>query len=284
MDDSIISLTRIKQHYHLLSISEKRIADFILENYRSFGNITAQGIADSTQTSPATIIRFCRSIGFKGFVDFKIFLKNEVISPSANWLNVSSEESMAMIKQKSFAFNRRSMDETLSIIDDEALEKTVELIDKAPQILIIGEGGSGSSSRAAYDAFLQIGIRCDYIEDPFFQILAISNMEKKGIVLGFSHSGMSRNVFESIKLAHERGITTIGFVGITGSPLTKHLDIVLFTGVSNHTFFSDTLSARICELNVVSTIHAALSIKRKDELGDYHEKVSKLLSIKRVKR
>ncbi len=284
MEDSIISLTRIKQHYHLLSNSEKKIADYILENFKNFKSITAQSLADDTKTSPATIVRFCRAIGFKGFVDFKMFLENEFISPSANWLQVSPEESMAMIKQKSFAFNRGSMDETLSIIDDNELEKTVDLIQSASQIIIIGEGGSGSSARAAYDAFLQIGIRCDYIEDPFFQFLAISNMDKNGIVLGFSHSGMSRNVYESMKLAYERDITTIGFVGITGSPLTKYLHIVLFTGVSNHPFFSDTLSARICELNVVSTIHAALSIKRRDQLGNYHEKVSKLLSIKRVKK
>ncbi len=286
LDNSLIFLTRINHHYHILSNAEKKIADHILEKHAELGDFTSQSLALITGTSPATVVRFCRSIGFKSFVEFKMYLKHELISPTANWYEVKSDESIAMIKQKSFSFNKNSMDETLAVIDDRELERAVDFINNANEVIIIGEGGSGSSARAAYDSFLQIGIPCTMIDDPFFQILAISKMQPggKGVVCGFSHSGMSRNVYESIKFAHEMNINTIGFIGITGAPLSKFLDIILLTGVSNHPYFSDTLSARICELNVVSTIHAVLSIRRKEELGDFREDIDKLLSIKRVKR
>lgn len=286
MKHTLISLTRIKHHYELLSNAEKRIADFILENHTTMGDFTSQSLAEATGTSAATIVRFCRSIGFKSFVEFRMYMKHELISPTANWYEVKSDESIAMIKQKSFNFNKNSMDETLSVLDDQELERAITSIDEASDVIIIGEGGSGSSARAAYDSFLQIGIPCRLIEDPFFQILAISKLKTtdNAVVCGFSHSGMSRNVYDTMRLAYERKITTIGFVGITGAPLTKFLDVTLHTGVSNHPYFSDTLSARICELNVVSTIHAALSIKRKDELGNYREEIAKVLSIKRVKK
>ncbi len=286
MKHTLISLTRIKHHYHLLSNSEKRIADYIFENHATLGDFTSQSLAEVTGTSAATIVRFCRSIGFKSFVEFRMYMKHELISPTANWYEVSSDESIAMIKQKSFNFNKNSMDETLAVLDDHELERAINIISDATDVIIIGEGGSGSSARAAYDSFLQIGIPCRLIEDPFFQVLAISKLAStdNSVVCGFSHSGMSRNVYESIKLAHDRKLLTIGFVGITGAPLTKYLDVTLHTGVSNHPYFSDTLSARICELNVVSTIHAALSIRKKEELGDYREDIAKILSIKRVKK
>ena len=286
MKHTLISLTRIKQHYHLLSNAEKRIADYIFEHHTTLGDFTSQSLAEVTGTSAATIVRFCRSIGFKSFVEFRMYMRHELKSPTANWYEVKSDESIAMIKQKSFNFNKNSVDETLAVLDDQELEKAIAIIDEASDVMIIGEGGSGSSARAAFDAFLQIGIPCRLIEDPFFQILAISRMKtsEKVVVCGFSHSGMSRNVYESMKVAHERKLTTIGFVGITGAPLTRYLDVTLQTGVSNHPYFSDTLAARICELNVVSAIHAALSIKRRDELGDYREDIAKILSIKRVKK
>ncbi len=286
MKHTLISITRINHHYHLLSNAEKRIADYIIENHQVMGDVTSQGLAEVTGTSAATVVRFCRSIGYKSFVEFRMHLKHELISPTANWYEVDSNESIAMIKQKSFNFNKNSMDETLAVLDDEALERAVHYINEASAVIIIGEGGSGSTARAAYDAFLQLGIPARLIEDPFFQILAVShlNPDDNAVVCGFSHSGMSRNVYETIKLAHDRKLTTIGFVGITGAPLTRYLDITLHTGVSNHPYFSDTLSARICELNVVSAIHAALSIIKKEELGDFREEIAKLLSIKRVKK
>jgi RpiR family transcriptional regulator, carbohydrate utilization regulator len=255
-----------------------------MKNHTGLSNTTATLLAEATDTSPATIIRFCRSIGFKGLLDFKMYLRNEFSSPSSQWLNVDFNESIAMIKQKTFGFNRNSMDETLSILDDEYLKQAVELIDKAPQVAIVGEGGSGTSARAAFDAFLQIGIQCLYIEDPFFQVLGIARMPKGSVVLGFNHSGQAKNIVDSMKLAKRKGLTTIGLIGIIGSPIMKYVDIPLITGITDHPFFSDSLAARICELNVVSTLHAILAIKRKDNLGDYREEVTDLLSIKRLRK
>jgi DNA-binding MurR/RpiR family transcriptional regulator len=284
MEENIISLTRIKHHYHMLSNSEKRIADYILEYHKSLGNITAQSLADATETSPATIIRFCRSVGFKGFVDFKLYLRHEFISPGANWLNISPDESVSIIKQKLFGYNKNIMDQTMSMIDDEALEQAIDLFDTAPMIAIVGEGGSGSAARATFDAFLQIGMPCIYLDDPVFQILAVARLPKGSIVCLINHSGQSKNIVDVAKFAQEKELATVGLVGTMGSPVMKFLDIALLTGIPNHPYFSDSLTARICELNVVSTIHAALSIKRRERLGDFRAEVSDLLSIKRVKR
>ena len=284
MEEQIISLTRIRHHYPMLSNAEKRIADYVIENYKSLNDATAQSLADATATSPATVVRFCRSIGFKGLVDFKLYLRHEFVSPSTRWMNVDEDESVAVIKQKTFGFNRNSVDDTLSILDDSSLERAVELIDGAPQLAIVGEGGSGCSARAAFDAFLQIGIPCEFIEDPFFQILGISRMKKDGVVMAFNHSGQAKNVIDSVKLAKSRGLTTVGLVGIMGSPIMKFLDVPLLTGITDHPFFSDSLSARICELNVVSAIHAVLSVRRRELLGDFRSEVSDLLGIKRIRR
>ncbi|MFH5835584.1 MurR/RpiR family transcriptional regulator [Proteiniclasticum sp. C24MP] len=284
MSDSLNNLARIRNHYYIFSHAEKKIADYVLEHYNELGDVTAEELGELTETSAATVVRFTRTIGFKGMVEFKIYLRHEDAYSHGEMLTVDYEESVNAIKQKTFAFNRSSMDETLAILDDNSLREAALAMENAREVIIVGEGGSGTSARSAFDAFLQIDVPCQFVEDPFFQILAINNAREGSVVLAYNASGQARNTIDAVKVAKEKGLTTIGLVAIIGSPITKHLDIVLFTGVSSHNFFSDSLASRICELNVTSTLHSILAIRRKDSLGDYRQNVSDLLSLKRVRR
>lgn len=283
MDESMLAIGRIRRHYPMLSVSEKRIADFIIKNIGGKKIDTVVELAEESNTSPATVIRFCRSIGFKGFSDFKHYLQSGS-SYNTSWINIDSNDSTAMIKEKTFRFNRTSVDETLAILDDGYLEQAVEYMEKAKTILIIGEGGSGASATAAFDAFLQIGLPVFFLEDPIFQVLGIGRAPKDSVVMLFNHSGQSTNIIDGARLAKKRNLKTIGFFGVVGSPLMKYIDIPLLTGMSDHPFFSDSLAARICELSVVSTIHAILTARMKDNLINNRQEVSDLLSIKREKR
>jgi len=284
MSDSLNNLARIRNHYYIFSHAEKKIADFVLEHYNDLGDVTAEELGELTETSAATVVRFTRTIGFKGMVEFKIYLRHEEAYSHGERLTVDYEESVNSIKQKTFEFNRSSMNETLSILDDNALREAALVMDNASEVIIVGEGGSGTSARSAFDAFLQIDIPCQFVEDPFFQILAINNAREGSVVLAFNASGQARNTIDAVKVAKTKGLTTIGLVAIIGSPITKYLDVILFTGVSSHNFFSDSLASRICELNVTSTLHSILAMKRKESLGNYRENVSDLLSLKRVKK
>ncbi len=283
MKEAVLGIGRIRHNYPMLSVAEKRIADYIMKNPAGLENQTVVGLAEATGTSPATIIRFCRSIGFKGFIDFKQYLKNDH-NHNAAWLRVNFKESIAMIKEKTFGYNRTSVNEMLAILDDDYLEQAVALIDGATSIAMVAEGGSGSSARAAYDAFLQIGLPAVLLDDPIFQVLSVGRLAKDSVVLLFNHSGQSRNIIDVAKLAKKMDLPTIGLVGVVGSPLMKYIDIPLLTGMSDHPFFSDSLAARICELYVVSTIHGIITMRRKDNLVNNLQEVSDLLSLKREKR
>ncbi len=283
MKANLLFQTRIKQHYELLSNSEKRIADYIMESHEAVLEMSTQEIAKKTETSAATIVRFCRALGFKGIIDFKYHMMSEQLTAIENYNVIQESDSIRTIKQKTFRFNKSAMDETLSILDDTAIQKAVEVIGKAKQVAIIAEGGSGTSARSAFDVLLQINIPCVLLEDAIFQVIGASKLTSDDVALVVCHSGQSRNAVEGIEVAKKAGATTIGIVGIVGSPIVKYLDIVIYTGVAEHPFFSNMIAARISELNVISTLHGALSIERSDELGDYISEINKLLSLKRVK-
>lgn len=284
MKENSINLTRIRQHYAILSKAKRKIADYVLENHKEIIDLTAADLAKKTKTSPSTVVWFCRAIGFKGFSDFKLHLENELFAPSTSWLNVETDESIATIKQKTYGFNKISSEQTINLLNNDSLQEAVNLIDQAPQIVIVAEGGSASSARCAYDAFMQIGLQCIFLDDPFFQVLGLSSAPKDAIVLGVCHSGQARNSVEAMMVAKNRGMKTIGLVGIVGSSMMKYIDVALLTGVSEHAFFSDSIAARICELNVISAIHAAIALKRSKELISRREIVNDLFRIKRLNK
>ena len=73
MTESLFYIQRIRAQYDtgIFSKSDKRIADYLLEHPGAVDAETASSIAEKVGTSPATVVRFCRKLGFKGLTDMK---------------------------------------------------------------------------------------------------------------------------------------------------------------------------------------------------------------------
>lgn len=277
-------ITRIKQHYSLLSAQEKRVAEYVIENWQDVIGMPVAGISKAAGVSDATVVRFCRSIGFTGMAEFKSYLRRELLSPSGNWTNFHENDTIEQVAVKTMDYNKRAIDETLMVLSSEAVEQAVAAIDKARRLTIIAEGASACAARCAYDAFLQIGVPCSLVTDPFFQVMEASRLGPEDVALGACHSGRARNMVDAMRVAKQAGATTISIVGIVGSPLTKTSDIILYTGLADNSFYSETIAVRICELNVLSVLHTALALKNSEKLGDYRSINSTLFELKRYKK
>lgn len=283
INEDILCLSRIRQHYEHLSHTEQRIADLILNDWKQIIDMPIAQIADAAGVSQATVVRFCRSIGFDGVSEFKLYLKRERLSPLGELSEVEDDDTPAVVAQKIIRYNKNAMDDMLSVLNGEQLQIAADALNNAKRVIIMSEGGSACTARSAFDVFLKIGLPCFMVEDPFFQIETAALMKQDDVAFTVCHSGRARNAVESMQRAHEMGATTISIMGLTGSPMSKYTDIPLYTGLSEHAFFSDTISARICELNLVSALHALIVLRNKEQLCEYRRKVSELLSIKRIK-
>ena len=158
MANTLLCISRIKGIYETLSRSEKVIADYIIENFRDKSSFkSANELAKKTKTSAATIVRFCKSLGFAGFSDFKMTLFREILGPMSSVPDLEPDDSVPVVKQKVLMFNKHIIDGMTTVLDDESIDAVATLLKKAGRIMIVGDGGSGSSARNAYDVFLQLG-------------------------------------------------------------------------------------------------------------------------------
>ena len=74
-DNLINNLIEISNSNNL--VVDHFISKTILNNLEQFSNITLVDLSKKAFTSTASIIRFCKKIGFKGYVDFKFTLLQE---------------------------------------------------------------------------------------------------------------------------------------------------------------------------------------------------------------
>ena len=69
----------INRRYNSLRNSEKRVAGFIQANLEEVIMMSIQGLAKKCSVSDATVLRFCRALGYLGYQDFKAALVPELL-------------------------------------------------------------------------------------------------------------------------------------------------------------------------------------------------------------
>ena len=60
----------IKGRMHLLTNTEGKIANYVLEHYDEVLNYNISELAENAGVSDASVVRFCKNLGYKGYQDF----------------------------------------------------------------------------------------------------------------------------------------------------------------------------------------------------------------------
>lgn len=270
--------SRIREHYPLLSNQERNVADYILSEGCDPRSMTAASLAADANVSGATVVRFCRSIGFKGFTDFRNYLMDQLNRPEFTWELLDEDDSVESVSHKVFNYNRTAMNDTILMLDHKVVEKAVDAILKAKRIFVFAGGGAASSALCLCDAFIQIGIQCFVMQDALFQVMNAHLLGPDDLAIGISHSGSTKVVVDALATAQASGAKTMAIVGLVGSPVSKHAQIVLHTGLAEQSYFSKNITARMCELQVISTLYSLIYLKRRDQILIQQKSLDKTLA------
>ncbi|WHH57319.1 MurR/RpiR family transcriptional regulator [Petroclostridium sp. X23] len=253
-------LVRIENIYSSLRDSEKKVSDYIKGNYQDIIHLTITELAEKSETSESTIVRLCKSLGYRGFQELKINLAREIIQPS-HQIHEALEKSddVLTIKQKVFNADAQAIHDTLKVLDDNEFKKAVELISQANHVEMYGVGGSSAVVLDAQHKFLKVGLKCSVYTDTNLQAMSASLLGKGDVVIGISHSGGSKDIIEILEIAKEAGAATISITNYSKSPILKVSDVVLFTASKETAFKSDALASRIAELAIIDALFVAVS-------------------------
>lgn len=186
---------------------EESIITYILNNIDNCMDDGIRGIAKKTYTSPSTIMRLSKKLGYNGFVELVYSLKIKLSTKDNNeFINVIENNNV-------FTTNY-----------DNAVDDFVDCIENG-NILVSGEGFSELVSKYMYMKLLVLGRKSVLSTFIDFDILFDNHVETIYSVMLISKSGEGSHCVKTCMLAKERNLKVISFTGNSQSTLAKSSDI-----------------------------------------------------------
>lgn len=243
-----------------LTNAERKVGQFVLANVQAVATYTVAETAHAAGVSEATVVRFCRSVGYKGYLDFRFELVKMLGDPVRNLHgDIQPNDDIAKIAERTIYSGIASLRDTLALIDADAVERVVAAVQAAGYVMIVGVGTSAPFALDLYHKLIRLGLNCEALTDPYTQLIKIALLSPGDVVIALTHSGASAEPVDALRYARERGATTVAITGNVPSPITRHSDIILQYGARETRL--EPVIARIAQLAICDVFFMALAMQ-----------------------
>ena len=276
-------LEQIHSAYYQLTAAERKVADYVLVQYAEVEYMSITQLAEECGVAEATISRFCRSMNLKGFNAFKMELarQNSPAGGAAPKAQADAGSFSGRCHQVGLLATE-AVNQTLSLIREEAVSEAVEHLEQANHVLCLGNGGSLITAQECAHHFSTISNKFYSLPDSHLQLAAIATMDENDAVILFSYSGATVNSLEVLELARARGVRTILVTRFPKSPAAKLSDVVLHCGSNESPFQPGSTPARIAQLVVMDVLYQEFYHRHSAECDRNIENIAAALACKHV--
>ena len=274
-------LSTIQASIPNLRNSEKKVAEFVLRNTEIVIHSSITNLAEMAGTSEPTVIRFCRQIKLKGYMDLKLSLARDLPQGRQILENVDFVDSVPEIVNKIFHSSTETINNTHRLLKMEDMEKAVEILARAERIEFYGVGGSGILAMDAQHKFFRLGIPCIAYTDPHMQAMSAALLNERHVVIAISYSGASKDIIESARIAKQSGASVIGIQGEKKTPLSKYCDLAISANSEEVALKLAPMSSRLAQLVILDALFVAVALKEGESVNSKLEKVKRSLTDKR---
>ena len=258
---------RIRSHYSALSPIQKRLADYIIASREELPTLDLRRLAKKAKVSSATVTRFCHTIGFASFQEFKIASAQELASVPLVFEEFDPSDSDESRINKIFAAYIQSLIDTRAMVSVADLIRVTDRVNRARQVGVFGIGSSGSIAVAASHRLALVGVPCHAHTDPYEQIIAASLLTGEDVAIGISHSGTSRITVGAMRLAREKGAFTVAITNHAKSPLGRVASLSLLTSLYEKKVHVATLTSRVAQLTLIDCLYITLAARNEQKFA-----------------
>ncbi|QCX34322.1 MurR/RpiR family transcriptional regulator [Caloramator sp. E03] len=272
-------IDKIKSLINNMKPSERKIAEYIINNTEKISDLSIVELAKESNTSEASIVRFCKTMGYKGYQDMKIKISVDFTYKAKSIQGfVNADDSVEMIISKISKNNMQSIEKTMNILDKNDVERAAEALINARKINFYGVGASAIVAQDAMQKFTRINEFCTAYNDIHLQLASASNLTNGDVAVGISYSGRTSDTVDVLKIAKNAGATTICITKFGNSPITEVSDIKLFIYSTEAIFRSAAMASRIVQMNVIDILFSIVACRKYDKIIKYLENTSEAVS------
>lgn len=250
MENNQNILTIIESSFDSMTDLEKRIANYFLNPNSVYDDLSSLQVTHTLHISQAALTRFAKKCGFKGYREFNFQYLHQLQGHEEKVENLQHDLSRHVLR--SYAQIRQQTEE---LVDEEKLQRVAQLIEEADRVYFFGTGSSGLVARDMKLRFMRLGVVCEALTDPDGFAWTSSILDKNCLVLGFSLSGQTLSIIDSLIDAQKMGAKT---VLVTGQPqkVKNEFSEIISVAIQSKPQFIQRISAQFPMLLMIDILYA----------------------------
>ena len=203
---------RITREYYQLTSSEKKLANFVVANGQRSQSMSISQLAEACGVAEATISRFCRRMGYRGYSAFRLATAAATAArSSSNPLSgeIQPDDTVPDLCEKLAGAEIDAIRETQALTRPEDIHTAADILLGAGKVLCMGQGGSMLIAEEAAHLFGTVFSSFFPVQDSHMQVIAAANLLEQDAILFFSYSGATKDLMDVLRIARQRKVRII---------------------------------------------------------------------------
>lgn len=258
---------RIEEKYRDLSKGQKRVAEYVLDNYDKAVFLTAARLGEVVGVSESTVVRFATQLGYKGYPEFQKALE-ELVRNRLNFIQrmkvTYGRISQSQILETVLQSDIEKIKQTLNGIDHSAFNQAIDTILNARKIYVLGI--RSCAPLAAFMSFY-LNLLCDNViavntnssSEIFEQLIRIG---EEDVIIGISFPRYSQRTLKALEFASKRKAKIITLTDSVHSPINIYSSCNLIA----RSDMASIVDSLVAPLSVVNALIVALCMKKQEEV------------------
>lgn len=262
---------KIQTNYNQLTKVEKKVADYILANTEAVLYMSITDLANACEVGETSVYRFCRSMNFQGYQEFKMQLS----------LYLASEENNEHIKETGKLEDQvmqshiQAIEESYQLLDYKMLTKTIEMMEESEKVYFFGVGDSLITAQDAWNRFIRVTNKVQLIPDSHMQSMAMALADEKDLLVLVSYSGATKDIVHIAKQAKESGVKIACITHFKQSPLIAYTDAYLLCGAKESPLEGGSTSVKVGQLYLIDLLFQTFYSRSKEKSKINQQKSAK---------
>lgn len=262
-------LNRINAKLDGMAPGDREIGRYIVDNPDQMLRLSTAALAAEIGRSQSSVVKFSQKLGYASYQELKLAVseaKAQEWQVPAGVIHGSIEvgDSYQVILKKLVGSKLLSIQRTVAANTERIISRTLELLDGARRIHLVGVGASSLVARDFSYKLMKLGRNVLHDSDSHVQMANASTLGPGDVLFALSYSGASIETLRIAELARKRGTMVIAVTGVHDNPLSRVSDICLYTIADEERARSSSITARDAQLALTDLLFILLVQKQPD--------------------
>lgn len=238
------------------TVSENEIAQYVMNNTESIISSTISVVAKETGTSEASINRFCKKLGYKGFNSLKVGIAQESFynKMSSQAQGAQGGNILSSVSQD----YQRILLNTTAMLEENTITQVAETIKTAGTVYIFGLSETAFVAKQFEEKLAHVGIKAKSVADITSVVVEASYIKKTDFAIFMVSSIFVRDLVPAISLCRDRGAKTLAITSYDSPQLSELVDYKLVTSDAITAQNAVSISNNLIFLYVVDVVYTVL--------------------------